>query len=57
MTNKTQDISLVSEEFIELGKKRGLSDKSAMILGLAVEEMAVYTNNHAPDQTYIDILA
>lgn len=57
MTNDPKDISLVSEQLIELGKRSGLESKSALILGLAVEEMAVYTRNHMHTKKYIDILA
>ena len=57
MTSKAQDISFVSEQLSALSEKGGLNHKQAMQLGLAVEEMAVYTSNHVNSQLPIDILA
>lgn len=56
MTSDPKDISLVSEKLIEFGKRSGLNGKSALLLGLAVEEMAVYTRNHAHSKENIDVL-
>ncbi|MBR3748155.1 MAG: polysaccharide biosynthesis C-terminal domain-containing protein [Selenomonadaceae bacterium] len=56
MTSKVQDISFVSEQLTDLGEKCGLRHKQAILLGLAVEEMTVYTSNHVNSQFPIDIL-
>nr|MCR5775067.1 hypothetical protein [Lachnospiraceae bacterium] len=56
ITEKATEISKMSMEMTEFCKENGVGSKQALFLGLACEEMAVYTGKHRRERDAIDIL-
>ncbi len=56
ITNRPEDISEASEKMIDFCRENGVSGKQAFRVGLACEEMAVYTQNHRNDNGDIDLM-
>ncbi|MCR5487602.1 MAG: hypothetical protein K6F35_08735 [Lachnospiraceae bacterium] len=56
ITDRPEDISEASEQMIDFCRENGVSGKQAFRVGLACEEMAVYTQNHRKDTGDIDLL-
>lgn len=56
--NSVQDAIGLSEKLINFAKDKGVDEKIALLLGMAVEEMVVNTINYNPEKfDYIDIIS